>query len=458
MKSLEEMLKMQGNQPQVSSTTSSSSEAGADERCEICGGLGYVRYEVPVGHPYFGKLMPCPAQHEQANEKRVERLREMSNLGVYAQKSFTNFDVSSPYLNQRQRESLQFAYNVTRSYAQEPKGWLVLEGGYGSGKTHLAAAVANVRLMYEQSVLFITTPDLLDHLRNTFGPNSEVASDISFEHMRTVGLLVLDDLGVENPSPWAQEKLFQLLNYRYLHQFSTIITTNVELDLLDARVRSRLLDENIIRRVRISVPDYRTGVMSQTDQVSVLSYFTDKTFNNFDVATRATVEERLNLERMLQETRAYAQQPNGWLMILGEHFANGKTHLAAAIANYCQEMGDEVLFIWVPDLLDRLKATFSPNAPSSFERRFNLVRNAPLLILDDLNFESASPWSREKLFQLVDYRYIRKMNTVFTTSQPKEKLDLRFQTRLLDPQICRVLNITARPFSVRQTTDPTKRM
>ena len=169
--------------------------------------------------------------------------------------------------------SLRTARDVAKAYAQSPEGWLVLEGTYGSGKTHLAAAVANMRLQRDEIVLFITAPDLLDHLRTTYGPTSDVGYDEMFDRLRNVPLLVLDDLGVENPSPWAQEKLFQLLNYRYNLRLPTIITTNTDLDLLDPRIRSRLLDENIIHRVRIAAPDYRTPVQNKQDQLSSLSLY-----------------------------------------------------------------------------------------------------------------------------------------------------------------------------------------
>ena len=63
------------------------------------------------------------------------------------------------------------------------------------------------------------------------------------------------------------------------------------------------------------------------------------------------------------------------------------------------------MFIVVPDLLDHLRATFSPTSGATLDRVFEQVRTAPLLILDDLGTESATPWAREKLFQLFNHRY-----------------------------------------------------
>ena len=102
-------------------------------------------------------------------------------------------------------------------------------------------------------------------------------------------------------------------------------------------------------------------------------------------------------------------------MLLG-NYGSGKTHLAAAIANVQQERGAQVVFVTVPDLLDYLRVTFSPNSTGSFDRRFQTVRSAPLLVLDDLSTESATAWAKEKLFQLLNHRYVAGLPTVITSS------------------------------------------
>ena len=87
--------------------------------------------------------------------------------------------------------------------------------------------------------------------------DSDSGYDDYFERVRNVSLLVIDDLGVENPSPWAKEKLFQLLNYRHVNQLSTVITTNTPFDELDPWLSSRMMDPRIVSLVRINAPDYR---------------------------------------------------------------------------------------------------------------------------------------------------------------------------------------------------------
>jgi DNA replication protein DnaC len=266
-------------------------------------------------------------------------------------------------------------------------------------------------------VLFITVPDLLDHLRSAYGPSSETGYDETFDRIRNAPLLILDDLGVENPSSWAQEKMFQLLNHRHSHGLPTVITTNTDLDNLDGRVRSRLLDVNLIRRVKIAAPDYRSSVKNERAQLAAnLTLYGDMTFDTFDAHSHLTAGERANLHKALQIVQEYASAPRGWLVLMGP-FGCGKTHLAAAIAHHQRQRGADVMFLTVPDLLDYLRVTYSPASNVTFDQRFQQVRNAPFLVLDDLGTESATPWATEKLFQLLDHRYVRQLPTVITTSR-----------------------------------------
>ncbi len=122
----------------------------------------------------------------------------------------------------------------------EPKGWFILVGPSGSGKTYLAAAIANERIKQGQPAFFQTVPEFLDHLRSAFAPGSEMPYDELFEKVCNTPLLILDDLGVQASTPWAKEKLDQLLNHRYIHELPTVITTSTPIDELDERIRTRL--------------------------------------------------------------------------------------------------------------------------------------------------------------------------------------------------------------------------
>jgi DNA replication protein DnaC len=454
MKSMKDLMaRMNGGASQETPPTTSSDEeldSGICALCgqeSICGGIGMVRHDLPVDHPNFGKLFRCPNYFAQADPERQSRLRKIGNLDAYAGKTFANFQVELPNLTPIQRQSLLSALNIAQGYAAALDGWLLLEGTYGCGKTHLAAAIANARLEYGDAVVFITSPDLLDHLRGSYA--SETGYDEMFDRLRNAPILILDDLGTENPSGWAQEKLFQLLNHRYSRQLPTVITTNSDLDLLDPRIRSRLLDDSIINRVRISAPDYRSTVKNRREELSDLMRYSDMRFETFDTRTNLTPDERQNLEKVLAAARQFAENPNGWLVFSGYQFGCGKTHLAAAIALQCQDEGREVIFVTVPDLFDQLRMSLEPGSGISFSRRWQEVRDAPLLILDDLGTESPTAWAKEKLFQLLNHRYVARLPMVITTSKQPKEMDVRIMTRLLDRRLSQFYEITAPTYVTR---------
>jgi DNA replication protein DnaC len=219
--------------------------------CSICKGAGYLRQDVPYGHPGFGKPVQCQCKQKDLQTKRRLQRRENSNLRNFMDKRFDNFN---PTISPEIKE----AYRIAKKYAQDPGGWLILIGKVGCGKTHLAAAIANEYIEYGETVLFTTTIDLLDHLRSTFAPSSDIIYDQLFAKMREASLLVLDDLGTQQSSPWANEKLFQLLNYRYNLQLPTVITTNIVLNNIEERIRSRMMDASFVRTVVLDrVCDYR---------------------------------------------------------------------------------------------------------------------------------------------------------------------------------------------------------
>lgn len=426
-------------------TTSSTKKAVVEDVCPICGGIGYVRKDVPVGDPDFGKLTLCVCKQNEQNRTAQERLLRMSNLEAFKQMTFHSFSVQGRLgLGDEQIQSLQYGLSQAQQYAASPRGWLVLMGTYGCGKTHLAAAVANTCVEYGMHTLFLTVPDLLDWLRYSYDA-TDTTFEQRFEEIRNVGLLVLDDLGAQNATKWAAEKLFQIIDYRYSRKLPLVVTTNLSFDDLDDRIRSRLQDPDLSTRVRILAPDYRTPIKDSKDPlVYQLQLLGDRSFGNFSLREpeRLSMEVQSNLENVFRAAQEFAELPRGWLVMTGT-YGCGKTHLAAAIGNYRKGMGDDPIFVVVPDLLDHLRATFSPSSNVSYDEMFNRVKSASVLILDDLGTQSATPWAREKLYQIFNERYNAKLPTVITMSGHLEDLDARIRSRMLDGRACMIYEIMA---------------
>lgn len=445
-----------------SSASVPTNDLPGDPNCPHCHGIGYLREDVQVGHPDFGRLEICVCRRSKVTDAVRQRLFAISHLDELKELTFEAFKPRGRKgVGEMQAHSIEMAYNQAWHYSQNLNGWMLLQGGYGSGKTHLAAAIANFAVGMGVPTLFLTVPDLLDALRVSYN-SEDTTFEERFDQIRNARLLVLDDFGTQNATGWAQEKLFQIVNYRYINKLSTVVTTNLSLDEIEARIRSRVCDPDLVSAVRISAPDYRRPMEDTSHpDLSSLDLLANKTFDTFEerAAEKLPPEEQKSLQKALKSAHAFAEKPKGWLVFEGT-YGCGKTHLAAAIANYRAELGDPPLFVMVPDLLDHLRAAFSPNSGTSYDRRFDEVRTASLLVLDDLGSQSATPWAREKLHQLLNYRYNAELPTVITVA--KETLDQglvdeRIITRMLDERVCDFMEIKVPAYQGKGKRRPGKK-
>ncbi len=179
--------------------------------------------------------------------------------GLELQKNmtFSNFDWKRVNLAREQRENLEKGYRVAFDFAKSLDGWLILHGVTGCGKTHLASAIVNYQYQANKPALFIFVPEFLDHLRSAFNPDSKISYDQLFEKVKNTPLLVLDDFGEQATTPWAREKLYQVINSRYNARLATVVTTRCSVDDLDSPIRSRFIDSRLSVSFAIEAPDYR---------------------------------------------------------------------------------------------------------------------------------------------------------------------------------------------------------
>ncbi len=411
--------------------------------CPRCGGTGFLRFDVPFGDPQFGKIAPCGCKTTEIASDRARRFREMSHLGPLADKRFDGFSIEragSPY----SRTATEVALRMAREFGEAPNGWLVLTGPSGSGKTHLAAAAVNEILDRDEGALWVFVPDFLDHLRTTFSPQSEVSYDELFTTVRDAPVLALDDLGAHSSSQWAEEKLYQILAHRFDARLPTIITSAKLLDSFEGRVRTRLQDSDISRVV--AVVGYNSEVVNRLMGLSydLVRRMTFDNFNPHPYSNEDAGRSRYNLPQVFGIVQSYVRDANQrkWLVLMGVHGC-GKTHLTAAMANDRLSRGLPTLFINTPDLLDALRASFGGEGGSAYDKVFYEVRATPCLILDDFGAHSSTPWAKEKLYQVLNYRYNAQLPTVITTNQTLEEIDPPLQSRMSDQEYCGVLAVLA---------------
>lgn len=187
---------------------------------------------------------------EALKAEKAKKLREESNLGIrFSKRTFESFDATVD----------EKAYNKCLAYCDtyrdSERNSLLIVGGYGSGKTHLAASISNRLMDNGIPVLFDTFDGHLNRLKLEF----HGGKNVYLQQMQTVDMLVLDDIGKEKQTEWSQSIMFSVINYRYEHLLPIIMTTNLTnealAEYLGGAVWSRLCE--MCNGVKTTSGDYR---------------------------------------------------------------------------------------------------------------------------------------------------------------------------------------------------------
>lgn len=144
----------------------------------------------------------------------------------------------------------------------------------------------------------------------------------------------------------------------------------------------------------------------------------------FKESSLETFIPRSGAEQVYKFAKLYVNEFDSWeeeSLIFWGVPGNGKSHLAAAIANDLDSKGKIVVFISMPDLLEKIRGTFNKNSSESEEQIMKALHACDLLIIDDIGAEKVTEWVEEIIFRIVDGRY-RKKKPILATSNLQPKL------------------------------------
>ena len=418
----------------------------AEPDCAVCQDRGWYTPDVAAGHPDFARMTVCECQRSRMEFQRYGRLVRYSNLANLTRHTFETLDPDGRAQDAESRALFAAALRAAQRFAEHSEGFLLISGPNGSGKTHLAAAIANRRIEHGHAALFVHVPDLLDHMRAAFSPDAAISYDDLFEQVRNAPMLVLDELGGQSATPWAEEKLRQIVNHRFNTELPTVVTTTAREHELEPYLRIRLTDPQLSASVQT-----RRYADSWARKWGVIEPEMRRrmTFSAFDVrGNESNVDQRNSLQAALAAARNYAKDPDGWLTLFGPTGV-GKTHLAVSIASERIGASEEVFFAFVPELLDHLRSAFEPGSAVPYGALFEQVKTAQLLILDGLGDETASAWGQEKLYQIIARRHNARLPTVITTQVDFSEKRGHIGSRVQDFSIGDLVRIDANDFRIR---------
>ena len=101
----------------------------------------------------------------------------------------------------------------------------------------MAISIGNALMKVKRKgVKYTTTIDLLDEIKKTFDKDSEVTESELIESIKKIDVLILDDVGVENPTPWVKTIFYSILDGRMDNNKITIFTSNMSMEELDHEI------------------------------------------------------------------------------------------------------------------------------------------------------------------------------------------------------------------------------
>ena len=290
-------------------------------------------------------------------------------------------------------------------------------------------------------MLFVVVPDLLDHLRTAFAPESDVSYDHLFDQVRNAALLVLDDLGAQSATAWADEKLYQIINHRFNLSLATIFTTSRPIEELEDRIRSRLVDSSLSQVHTLPLGVTATPDPDDPLALPLLREMTFATFKYQPTGPQLPDSAARKLQQAYTIARNFANRPEGWLVLAGET-GSGKTHLAAAVAHQQRESGRPYTFLAVPDLLDRLRTAAGARATAG--TTLDRVRTAAFIVLDDLGVHSDTAGLRRSFIS----------NSQPPLQRQARRPSLRFVPATECPLPCALASTTTKSVSSTRSTRP----
>lgn len=196
------------------------------------------------------ELKRIEAKERAERQAKIEaRLDQAGIPALFRDRSFMNYDATT----EGQRAALMKFEAFADNFAAHLKTGTVLVGmgKVGTGKSHLACAVANNLMAKGHTAYFTSTARLFTKIRGTWSKSSEISEEQILKQFESIDLMILDEVGLQRGTEDEQRTLHELLEARRLACKPTILLTNLDGANLKAYLGERFLDRLSESGVRV---------------------------------------------------------------------------------------------------------------------------------------------------------------------------------------------------------------
>lgn len=180
-------------------------------------------------------------QQDEVSTRRQLKQKRLDMVGIpprFRKRKLNDYKAETP--DQKKALSMVAAYGK-RLLAGEVCGGLVLYGDVGTGKTHMACALAAAFENLDKVVLFTSVADMISKIRESYG-NNDITELQAIREFRDLDLLVLDEVGVQKGDVSEINLLTRVIDARYGWEKPTILLSNFDLKQLGELLGKRIID------------------------------------------------------------------------------------------------------------------------------------------------------------------------------------------------------------------------